>query len=363
MGSNPFTPSFGRIPPFMAGREHLLYDVESALDSDGNDPNLCTILVGARGTGKTTLLSYFSREALTRGWVTANASARPGMLEDIFERAVHAADDFVERESSARVTSVSVGGLFGVEWKYRDVSSGNWRTRMSGLLDALAEHDLGLFITVDEVKASVDEMIQLASVFQHFVREDRKVALLMAGLPSHVSALVSDESVSFLRRARTRRLGRLSDAEVRVALRKTIEAGGRTITEGAQDAAVEAIQGFPFMLQVVGFRLWAASLASDSIDEQDAAEALPLARMDLEEGVLEATYRELSDGDLRFLEGMLEDDGESLVKDIAERIGQTPGYTRVYKSRLIEQGVISEGRRGHVAFELPFFREYLEQKL
>lgn len=359
---NPFTPSFGRVPPFMAGREHLLHDIESALDTDGNDPNLCTIFVGARGTGKTALLSYFAQEALTRGWITANTSAAPGMLEDILERAADTADAFIERESTTRLRSVSIGQIFGAEWEYRDTASGNWRTRMNKLLDALAEHDLGLLITVDEVNANEQEMLHLASVFQHFIRENRKVALLMAGLPSHVSALVSGESVSFLRRARTRRLGRLSDSEVATALRKTIEANGRSITDDAQQSAVEAICGFPYMLQVVGFRLWAANPSAKRIDNSDASEALPLAQADLEEGVLEATYRELSDGDLRFLVAMLEDEGESLLKDIAERIKQTTSYARVYKRRLIEQGIIGEERRGRVAFELPFFREYLARK-
>lgn len=360
---NPFTPIFGRIPPFMAGREHLLNDIESAFDTDGSDPNLCTIFVGARGTGKTALLSYLSQSALSHGWISANSSAAPGMLEDIFEQATKAANSFVERDSKMRLRSVSIGQLFGAEWEYRDPSSGNWRTRMTHLLDSLDEYDIGLLITVDEVKATVDEMIQLATVFQHFVREERKVALLMAGLPSHVSALVSDESVSFLRRARTRKLGRIPDGEIEAALVKTIEANGRRIIDSASRNAVAAIEGFPYMLQLVGFRLWAEATDEGTIDEACTRRALPLAQSDLEDGVLEATYRELSDGDIDFLEAMLEDEGESSIHDIAMRIGKSPSHARVYKARLIEQGIIADARRGHVEFELPFFRSFLAKRI
>lgn len=81
---------------------------------------------------------------------------------------------------------------------------------MGELLDALAETDTGLLITVDEVRDDLDEMIQLASAFQHFVRERRKVALFMAGLPAHVSALLQDKSVSFLRRANFYNIGIVS---------------------------------------------------------------------------------------------------------------------------------------------------------
>ena len=123
------------------------------------------------------------------------------MLDDILERARDAAAQFVDEGSSVRLTGVSVGQLVGLEWERGRTEEGNWRSRMVRLLDALAERDIGLLITVDEVNPDIDEMVQLASVYQHFVGEDRKVALLMAGLPGKVSSLVSNESVSFLRRA------------------------------------------------------------------------------------------------------------------------------------------------------------------
>lgn len=44
-----------------------------------------------------------------------------------------------------------------------------------------------MLFTVDEVDPTLDEMVQLAAFYQHFVREGRKVALLMAGLPHNIS--------------------------------------------------------------------------------------------------------------------------------------------------------------------------------
>ena len=360
---NPFTPVFGRIPPFMAGREHVLNEIESAFDMRGANPDLCTLFVGARGTGKTALLAYLSREASMRGWVTANVSCVPGMLEDIIEQALSSSKPFVEQPDDARIKSISIGQLFGAEWEYRDSSSGNWRTRMTALINSLNEQGLGLLITVDEVKANNDEMVQLASVFQHFIREERTVALLMAGLPAHVSALVSDESISFLRRAKVRQLGRIPDSEIAAALRKTIETYGRRIDDAALDLAVKSIEGFPFLMQLVGFRLWAENPEEDIITKSDALTAIPLAQEDFENSVLNATYRELSNGDLDFLGAMLEDDSSSSISDIAERMGKTSSYVRVYKKRLVEQGIITEERRGHVRFELPHFKDYLRERL
>lgn len=78
-------------------------------------------------------------------------------------------------------------------------------------LDKLAAHDTGLLLTIDEADPELDEMIQIASVYQLLIRENRKIAVLMAGLPSHISALLNDRSVSFLRRASQYHLGKIED--------------------------------------------------------------------------------------------------------------------------------------------------------
>ena len=84
----------------------------------------------------------------------------------------------------------------------------NWRTRMNRLFKSLEKYDIGLRITIDEIRVTLGEMIAFASTYQLFVREGKRVGLLMAGLPQQVSALLRDESVSFLRRCVQHHLSR-----------------------------------------------------------------------------------------------------------------------------------------------------------
>ncbi len=357
--NNPFTPSFGQIPLFMAGRSDIIADMEIAFERGPGDPNLSTIFVGSRGTGKTALLSYLSEMASAHGWVSANVTAESGMLEDVIERATDAADQFVSESSSIRLTGVSVGKLFGLDWEYRNERTGNWRTRMNRLLDELDRYEIGLLITVDEVRSDLNEMINLASAYQHFVRERRRVALVMAGLPGNVSALLQDKTVSFLRRAFRHRLGRISDVEIEEAFRKSVEEGGRAIGNEALTVAVEAIDGFPYLMQLLGYRAWNQHPEASEVSLADVRRAVALAHREMEERIHDATFYDLSDGDRRFLFAMLKDVGPSSMADIAKRLGESSGYVSVYKSRLLEQGVISERGRGFVDFELPGFKEYL----
>ena len=128
-------------------------------------------------------------------------------------------------------------------------------------------------------------------------------------------------------------------------------------------AAVRAIEGFPYMMQLVGHRMWAQHPDTAVITDDDAQSGIDLARRDFEQRVLDATYYDLSRGDVRMLEAMLADSRESRLSDISERLGEGSNYVSAYKRRLVEQGVISELGRGVVAFELPGFRDYLATRV
>ena len=90
MQNNPFTPFFGEVPIVMAGRDQLLRNTSRAFASSMRAPELTMLLSGARGTGKTALLTAMASQAEEVGWVVANVTALPGMLDDIIERSLEA---------------------------------------------------------------------------------------------------------------------------------------------------------------------------------------------------------------------------------------------------------------------------------
>lgn len=358
---NPFTPAFGSMPFVLAGRDELLDRMRSAFENGPGDPNLSTMLVGPRGSGKTVLLSRMRELASQSGWIAAGTTALPGMLEDLFEQSRMAGEHIVSADSGRRLSSLTVGPL-SASWDNAETRGGNWRTRMTRLLEQLAAYDAGLLITVDEATADLDEMVLLAATYQHFVTENRKVALVMASLPYHARRLVSNKSVSFLRRSVQEDLGRISDADVESAFIRTLEGAGKTVEPDALDACVRAIEGFPYMMQLVGYRAWLASDPGDVLDAAAAERGIREAGREMEERVLASTYRELSKGDVRFLRAMLPDASESRMSDIAQRMGVKYNYAANYKKRLLGQGVIGEPATGIVRFEIPGFREYVANR-
>lgn len=358
--NNPFTPMFGRVPPYMAGREQIIDEMADAFETGDADPNLCSIFTGARGTGKTALLTYLAFRAEQLGWITASVTASDGMLEDILQRLRESGAHLVNSGATKRVSSIGIAQLGSISWDSVVDGERNWRTKMNALFDQLEETDTGILITVDEVDASFQQMTELVTTYQHFVREGRKVSLLMAGLPFRVSALLTGKSTSFLRRAAQHSLGSIPSYEVKEAFRLTVEDAEKSISDEALDAAAEAIDGFPFMFQLVGYRAWNAARQEGVITLRDVEQGAKIAQEELESRVFQSTLAELSAGDLEFLHAM-NASGPTSRGVIGERLGKPSGFVSTYKRRLLEAGVIEEPVPGMLCFALPGFGQYLER--
>ena len=70
MVTNPFKPSFGSNPPVLVGRDRDLDDFALGLEEGPGSPNRAPIFTGARGVGKTVMLSEVSERASRNGWMS-----------------------------------------------------------------------------------------------------------------------------------------------------------------------------------------------------------------------------------------------------------------------------------------------------
>lgn len=113
----------------------------------------------------------------------------------------------------------------------------------------------------------------------------------------------------------------------------------------------------------MGYRAWGVDPSSEQIDREAIEAGIRQGREELRSRIFTATWQELSQRDREFLEAMLEDEGESRSAELKERLGWSSPMLSQYRRRLIEAGIIASRGRGAVAFELPYFREFLEEEL
>ena len=356
---NPFTPTFGHEPFAFAGREELIDDVIEGLSEGPGDPNRATIFLGPRGSGKTVLLSTIAGEASRMGWVCANAVAGPGLLDNLLYSLRTNADHLLEEPASSAVTSVQVGPVAIGREVIREGMT--WRFRFQQVVEELNDKGIGVLFTVDEVDPSCAELIEFISFYQIFVTEKRDVAMLLAGLPDKVSDLLIEKHVSFVRRAFQRRLTSIPDDDVREAFKATIESGGKTILDDALDMLVEAAQGFPYALQLLGYGAWRYAGESEKITQDAVERAIRRTSQEMESTVVRPTLRECTTRELEYLQAMAEDEGPSQTSDIAQRMGIGMTNASNLRRRLIDRGIIKSLRMGFVAFDMPILESYLRE--
>jgi len=358
---NPFTPAFGSEPMIMAGREHILEDILEGLENGPGDPNRATILIGPRGSGKTVLLTKVADEAAKIGWISARVTASEGMLSGILEQTRKNGEMFLPKKAKGKLTELHAFGIgFGIETVKERVPS--WRLQMTEILELLAEYQIGLLITVDELNVKQNEMVELVRDFQHFVTEKRETALLMAGLPGKTLQMFHDKSISFIRRAFQHNLDAIPIADVKAAMQETVEISGRKIEADAIEAAAAYTNGFPFLIQLIGYHMWRQSPNAKNISVADVDKGMESADEYMERMILDTTVKDLSDKDIAFLLAMLPDPDISRIGDIITRMGVSAAAAGQYRLRLIRQGVIEEFGRGKVRFALPLLREYMEKR-
>ncbi len=366
--SNPFTPSFGVTPPLLVGRDDALDDFRIALDGGPGDPGRAILLTGVRGAGKTVLLNAFEDEAHRRGWLVISETARPGVVPEMTATrlpellASATGDTTMSTVTGVNLTAAGFGGGVTRQRQDRYPVTPSLRSQLTQLADIQGGQGAGVLLSLDEVhREATEDLRAIAQTVQHLFREGRQLAFAAAGLPSAVEDVLNDAVVTFLRRAERFTLGSVSAQEVALALRAPIEDSGREVTDEAIATAIAGTQGYPFLVQLVGYHMWAADPGSETIDAGQARVGVERAVRRVGRLVHEPALGGLSAVDRSFLAAMSLDDEPSRMADIAQRLGVTGTYASQYRLRLISAELIVPAGHGRVSFALPYLRDYLRE--
>ena len=362
---NPFKPTAGGEPPLLIGRNRVIRDFEKGLDNGVGAPGRIMLITGARGTGKTVMLTVLGDKARERGWEVLEETASSGLCERLVSEL--RTKEGLKDKLTIR-PSVSFAGA-SVRWGEAELSPKRMpetlRKAMAARLDILEKRSAGLLISIDEAQAaSREDMIAIATAIQHQIRERRNIAIIFAGLPQMVSDLYNDEVITFLRRARLNVLSDVSLDEVRNAFSQTFADSQMTISDSQISVAADVTKGYPYMIQLVGYYIWDAADIRDSwvITDEDVKNGIDEAHYDLDNAVCIPELQGLSKTDRDYLEAMSQSDGPSATAEVARLMGKSAQYAATYRKRLLDAYVIRETERGEVDFAVPFLREYLRKK-
>lgn len=269
---SPFRP--GEAPSVVAGRTtlrgHLARLTNEAIAARGS--GRATMLIGARGTGKTTLCDWLiESRAWPAGWVGLflRGDLRQPLAGQVAAGWRVASGDQVPRRSAKVGVQVSLPALLSVSAEFAPAVSGAPATLLDALrppLATLAEAGTGLLVVVDEAQAAPGD--QLAEVVhlleQGQGREGLPVAVLLAGtsrLAHRIHSSGVTGSLGMLTRGERVDLAVGQSGEDTAAmLAATLDQVDARITNEAATAVFERTGGYPHAVQVYGANAYDAAV-------------------------------------------------------------------------------------------------------
>lgn len=359
---SPFNPGYGKRPAVYGGRDDEVDELTAVFDTMDFGEHSSVLVSGLRGAGKTAMLTILHDAAQERGWLVISDDASRGLMDRVMKSTIPRLVAALSPASKARLTALNIW-QFGASWEYqsrRDDAVPQLRTELAALSEAL--DGAGILITIDEVssgKTRLRELAQFALQVQHALTDGVPIMVVFAGVKVDLDELLRQEHLTFLRRSKEFDFRRLTAAQTTSVLRRTIEFGGRDVTDDALDRLVTISQGYPYLIQLAGDYAWRRDATSSSITLDDAQYSLEKAIKAVQSRVISRVYDDLSDVDQEFLRAMAVDEGRTRIADIKSRMGKSDQYVQVYKNRLIGSGYVQSAGRGYVEFSLPYLDQYI----
>jgi predicted AAA+ superfamily ATPase len=358
MQKNPFSPAFGSVPSNLYGREFLVNDIIDGLNSNVGDPRRSTIITGIRGSGKTSLIHAISEKAKENGYIAVNVVCNDNMLTDIIQAIDYNAKHLLPKKDYLKIQSISAFG-FGISFdRVSENKQKNFRTVLSEINDILQKTNTRLLITVDEV-SSIQPMRNLADTHQMFVRENRELSLIMAGLDINLSRLKKEKVLTFLYRANNVEITPLKFDDVYMGLKNEFNKVQKTITGADVEKMCVFASGFAYLVQLIGFNVFRTSGENKTITASDVDTAIKISKNRLFDTLIVPNLEPLSKVDLKFLLAMSKDKNESFIRDIEKRLNLKHEYSQVYRRRLLDWGIIENAGNGKLKYKVPYLKDYI----
>lgn len=371
---NPFTPDFGTRPAHLASGQGLLREAMLSLASGPRDSGYTRLILGQRGSGKTTILSEIRELARAAGMLALGADAAtaglPARIASAIDRARdpgrHTWSPSPETERRMRLSGFQIGP-FGANWEETPAPQQQWSLgrRLEALAEWASEHGSAVLLTVDEMHAiDREEARRLAADIQSITKIDGlPLAFVGAGLPEMADTVLADRKMTFFHRCHRDRMPNIDyDGAWRCLRLTTEDAGGSVAGEVLEFMASAASGAIPYKLQSIGYHAWALSGAPErAIDLTAARAAVRRAEADMSEKVLKPMWGDLNDLDRSYLGALSSVGGAATPRRLADLIPVAAARSLARaEQRLAEAGHVARSPDGVIRLTGPMDRPFIQ---
>lgn len=371
---NPFKPTAGKMPPILIGRQSIIDDFKEGLENGAGAPGRLMLITGQRGYGKTVMLTELGRVAKDAGWEVISETASEGMCDRLVSALVRPGMKLrgVNVQPSIGVSGILNASLGGASFSVDQVAL----TLREVVNQRLAKmpRGKGIVFTIDEAQAaSMADMVALATTIQHVIRDEdmrdvsdsdkHGVAFVFAALPSLMDELLHERVLTFLRRSVQHDLGLVAYPDVRSAYIEVVREGGLAIDSEVAELAAEASDGYPYMIQLVGYYMWRAAevRGSKEIEEADVIQGKKDALVLFDDVVCAPLFDGLTAAQKLFVKAVAKEAPQpAKVSEIANRAHRSASWVSKYRASLIKERVVESAGYGLVRLSASHLAEYVQ---
>ena len=371
---NPFKPTAGKMPPILIGRQSIIDDFKEGLENGAGAPGRLMLITGQRGYGKTVMLTELGRVAKDAGWEVISETASEGMCDRLASALVRPGMKLrgVNVQPSIGVSGILNASLGGASFSVDQVAL-TLREVVNQML-AKMPRGKGIVFTIDEAQAaSMADMVALATTIQHVIRDEdmrdvsdsdkHGVAFVFAALPSLMDELLHERVLTFLRRSVQHDLGLVAYPDVRSAYIEVVREGGLAIDSEVAELAAEASDGYPYMIQLVGYYMWRAAevRGSKEIEEADVIQGKKDALVLFDDAVCAPLFDGLTAAQKLFVKAVAKEAPQpAKVSEIANRAHRSASWVSKYRASLIKERVVESAGYGLVRLSASHLAEYVQ---
>ena len=358
---NPFNPAFGLKPKQFIGRDDISDEFLISLNNL-DSPWRSTLIVGVRGSGKTSILSDIQLKLDKTDAIVVSTPPDGDFLDRILGQIYSQLPKSVlGKFPNIKSVSVNLGVSVGLE-KNSDKPhfTQNFDYQITQMLKSIKNKQTPVVFLIDESQKHSEQMRTFISTYQQLIMKQFPVSLVMAGLPEVISDVLNDDVLTFLRRANRIDLKDIDISLVKADYKNVFRRSGFEVDETSLNKAAEATQGFPYLIQLIGYYLW--ENLENRFDGDLLEQVYIESKSRLFKNVHQLVFDKLSSMDRDFIFSMINDVGYSKIQDVLTRLNKDKNYITQYRSRLISKGIIKPTGHGLIAFTFPYMREFLKLK-
>lgn len=266
------------------------------------------------------------------------------------------------RDAVQEMTVTVGGGGVKAEFKARpNVGDAVVSELLTSLGELAQERKRAVLLLLDEVQAiDAAHLRAIARGLQACSAAQLPVLMIAGGLPDAPEHIRT--AVTYGERYRFAELGPLNAVATRVALQQPAEQLSVRFEPAALDSLIDASQGYPYLVQLLGHRVWEAAHGSEIITSEHAQVAVPAALAELAASVFDGRFARITPAERTYAIAMASlGDGPVPAGAVAAALGRSAQSVSRLRHNLIAKGLIVPVGTRALAFTLPHLAAYVRE--